>query len=109
MGITMAKLCMAHASTHGARKHAWRTQAAWANIDLVEVENESLLDENQSDRLGVNGDLQEKLIKIEEENEDCSEKERDPDETMSDECNVIDKVNTLSLLKFMRKFRTPTN
>ena len=52
--ITMAKLCMAHASTHGARKppgpkerlndgdnngqathgaskHAWRTQAAWAN------------------------------------------------------------------------------
>ena len=26
----MAKLRMAHASTHGARKHAWRTQAAWA-------------------------------------------------------------------------------
>ena len=66
------------------------------NIDLVEVENDSLLDENQSDRLGVNGDLQEKMIKIEEENEDCSEKERDPDETMSDECNVIDKVNTKS-------------
>ena len=33
--ITMAKLRMAHASTHGARKHAWRTQAAWAkNIYL---------------------------------------------------------------------------
>ena len=30
MAITMAKLRMAHASTHGARKHAWRTQAAWA-------------------------------------------------------------------------------
>ena len=30
MVITMAKLRMAHASTHGARKHAWRTQAAWA-------------------------------------------------------------------------------
>ena len=28
--ITMAKLRMAHASTHGAHKHAWRTQAAWA-------------------------------------------------------------------------------
>ena len=29
--ITMAKLGMAHASTHGARMaHAWRTQAAWA-------------------------------------------------------------------------------
>ena len=51
----MVKLCMAHASTHGARKppgpkeranygnnngqathgarkHAWRTQAAWANM-----------------------------------------------------------------------------
>ena len=26
----MAKLRMAHASTHGACKHAWRTQAAWA-------------------------------------------------------------------------------
>ena len=25
---------MAHASTHGARKHAWRTQAAWAKISL---------------------------------------------------------------------------
>ena len=56
MVITMAKLRMAHASTHGARKppvpkergakvcdnngqathgarkHAWRTQAAWANF-----------------------------------------------------------------------------
>ena len=32
MVITMAKLRMAHASTHGARKHAWRTQAAWAKI-----------------------------------------------------------------------------
>ena len=21
-------------ATHGARKHAWRTQAAWANIEL---------------------------------------------------------------------------
>ena len=21
-------------ATHGARKHTWRTQAAWANIDL---------------------------------------------------------------------------
>ena len=30
MVITMAKLRMAHASTHDARKHAWRTQAAWA-------------------------------------------------------------------------------
>ena len=30
MVITMAKLRMAHASMHGARKHAWRTQAAWA-------------------------------------------------------------------------------
>ena len=30
--ITMAKLRMAHASTHGARKHAWRTQAAWAKM-----------------------------------------------------------------------------
>ena len=29
--ITMAKLRMAHASTHGARMvHAWCTQAAWA-------------------------------------------------------------------------------
>ena len=33
MVITMAKLHMAHASTNGARKHAWRTQAAWAKID----------------------------------------------------------------------------
>ena len=38
MMITMAKLRMAHASTHGARKplgarkHAWRSEAAWANI-----------------------------------------------------------------------------
>ena len=32
--ITMAKLRMAHASTHGARKHAWRTQASWAKIPL---------------------------------------------------------------------------
>ena len=50
MVITMAKLRMAHASrlgqkkkeeedgdnngqaTHGARKHAWRTQAAWAKM-----------------------------------------------------------------------------
>ena len=46
MLITMTKLRMAHASrlgqrlndgdnngqaTHGARKHTWRTQAAWAN------------------------------------------------------------------------------
>ena len=32
---TMAKLCMAHASTHGARMaHAWRTQAAWANYPV---------------------------------------------------------------------------
>ena len=41
--ITMAKLRMAHASTHGARmahawrthgarKHTWRTQAAWAKM-----------------------------------------------------------------------------
>ena len=30
----MTKLRMAHASTHGARKHAWRTQAAWANINF---------------------------------------------------------------------------
>ena len=29
---TMAKLRMAHSSTHGARKHAWRTQAAWAKM-----------------------------------------------------------------------------
>ena len=60
MVITMAKLCMAHASTHGARKppgpkkrerlndgdnngqatqgarkHAWRTQAAWAKSSSV--------------------------------------------------------------------------
>ena len=62
MVITMAKLRMAHASTHGARKppgpkkkeeeerlsdgdnngqhgarmaHAWRTQAAWAKIKLI--------------------------------------------------------------------------
>ena len=34
MVITMAKLRMAHASTHGARKHAWRTQAAWAKTSL---------------------------------------------------------------------------
>ena len=32
MVITMAKLRMAHASMHGVRKHAWRTQAAWANF-----------------------------------------------------------------------------
>ena len=32
MVITMAKLRMAYA-THGARKHAWRTQAAWAKIE----------------------------------------------------------------------------
>ena len=32
MVITMAKLRMAHASKHGARKQAWRTQAAWANL-----------------------------------------------------------------------------
>ena len=31
MVITMAKLRMAHARTHGARKNAWRMQAAWAN------------------------------------------------------------------------------
>ena len=29
MVITMAKLRMAQTSTHGAGKHAWRTQAAW--------------------------------------------------------------------------------
>ena len=28
----MAKLRIAHTSMHGARKHAWRTQAAWANF-----------------------------------------------------------------------------
>ena len=22
-------------ATHGARKHAWRTQAAWANVDIL--------------------------------------------------------------------------
>ena len=32
--ITMAKLRMAHAGTHGARRHAWRTQAAWAKRRL---------------------------------------------------------------------------
>ena len=32
MVITMAKLHMADASSHGARKLAWRTQAAWAKI-----------------------------------------------------------------------------
>ena len=31
MVITIAKLRMAHASTHGARKHAWRTQARMAH------------------------------------------------------------------------------
>ena len=30
--ITMAKLRMAHANTHGAHKHTWCTQAAWAKI-----------------------------------------------------------------------------
>ena len=29
---TMAKLSMAQASTHGASKHAWCMQAAWANF-----------------------------------------------------------------------------
>ena len=61
MVIAMAKLCMAHASTHGARKpsgpqerrekerklviamaklcmaHAWCTQAAWANYPVCGV------------------------------------------------------------------------
>ena len=32
MVLTMAKLRMAQASTHGARKHAWRMQAAWAKV-----------------------------------------------------------------------------
>ena len=32
MVITMAKLRMAHAITHGACKHAWRTQSVWAKI-----------------------------------------------------------------------------
>ena len=35
MVITMAKLRMAHASTHGARKHAWRVQAALAKINSL--------------------------------------------------------------------------
>ena len=26
-------------ATHGARKHAWRTQAAWANIKLIRSMN----------------------------------------------------------------------
>ena len=65
MVITMAKLRMAHASrlgqnkeerkrerakvgdnngqaTHGARKHAWRTQAAWANSLAMHVTNRQL-------------------------------------------------------------------
>ena len=33
--ITMAKLRMAHASTHGARKHAWRTQARMAHASRL--------------------------------------------------------------------------
>ena len=37
MAITMAKLRMAHASTHGARKYAWCTQAAWAYFSFFSV------------------------------------------------------------------------
>ena len=33
--ITMAKLRMAHANTHGARKHAWRTQARMAHASRL--------------------------------------------------------------------------
>ena len=32
--ITMAKLRMAHASMHGARKHVWRTQACMAHASM---------------------------------------------------------------------------
>ena len=32
--ITMAKLRMAHASMHGARKHAWRTQARMPHASM---------------------------------------------------------------------------
>jgi len=62
------------------------------NIDLVEVENESIFDENQLDRLVDDGDLSEKFIKMEEDNENGDEKEADQDDTMPDSSN--DKVNT---------------
>ena len=44
MVIKMAKLRMAHASMHGARKHAWRTQACMAHASHL---GQNLHAENQ--------------------------------------------------------------
>ena len=33
-------------ATHGARKHAWRTQAAWANLSILVMPAQWYLDES---------------------------------------------------------------
>ena len=51
----MAKLRMAHASTHGARKHAWRTQAAWAKtyvLSIGEYDERVFLGEEDNEEIG---------------------------------------------------------
>ena len=39
-------------ATHGARKHAWRTQAAWANYSVTRLSNCTKM-KNKKFRLGV--------------------------------------------------------
>ena len=54
----MAKLRMAHAGTHGARRHAWRSQAAWAKIQ-INKEDTNIPRQQFSSRMNYNLFLQE--------------------------------------------------